>query len=566
MSFLIKRINRLFRHPLFITCALLLLAIFFVDYRGDFAVNDDWIFVRQIEAFFKEGWKISFIIDPAFIAQGLFGYGWAMLFGVGFVKMRILTLLLTFVLVAVVYKILNFLGTKSKLQFAVLMLVAFNPLLFTSAFSFMTEIYFLLFYMLGILYYLRHFKNEDSLSLFLGSVFTCLAILVRQVGIVPFIAYLVVAFYTKRLNLKRLIVALAPIIFSFWAFSVWPRYLGESVTGSFEALASHIIDLSDIWERLYRMLLSLPYFAFFVLPLFFLNKKESLRSRPLWVKILAIIAFVYIAEALFGFDIFPVGGVFYVEGLHAKSNYRAYFNIFDNVVFKYILSTLISLGIVRFFLLFKKRNKLDPTSVFLLLNVLGSFAILMFGDDYYDRYLLPSGISFLLLLVYYFKDRIDFETRFQWGVLVLIVVMAVLHQHEYFSHTRLRWKQAIYLQHDTGYVNSIFVDGTYGKYFAAKKVKDYTGGVSGDLPGEYKCYVLKYTLDTDMPLFGAATWIDQITKRYIGNPEIYNAKRNRKIPSIKKRLDELSYNEEYFSPIFNFIGKRAYVGSWCDEK
>jgi hypothetical protein len=561
-----QKVYRFFRNPLLITLALFALAVFFVDYRGDFAVNDDWIFVRQIEAFFKHQWELSALIDPSFISQGLLGYVWGMSFGVGFVQLRVLTLLLTVLLLVVMHKVLKLLGVNPRLKFACLLLVAFNPLIFTSAFSFMTEIYFLLFYVLGLLFYLKHFERSTLSYLVLGSLFTGLAILVRQAGVVPFIAYVIVAIYKKRASVIKLVVATVPIALGFWAYSVWPRYLDTGVSGGYAGLLSNLIDPGDIPQRLYMMFLSLPYFAFFILPLLFLNKKENLKELPLWAKVLALVVFVYIADQLFKLDVFPVGSVFYVEGLHGKSNYRSFFSIFDNIVFKDFLSVLISLGLVRFSLLLRKKNKLDVTGMFLLLNVLGSFAISMFGNDYYDRYLLAAFVSFLLFFVHHFRDRVDFKTRFQWVVMGVIVIMSVLHQHEYFAHTRLRWEQARKLQWDKGFISSIFVDGTYAKYYAARKTGNYTGDASGDPPGEFNCYVQKYTKDTDSGFFKMASWVDQTTKEYVKNPEIYNAKRNRKIPTIKKHLDELSYNEEYFSPIFNLVGKRAYVGSWCYEK
>lgn len=558
--------SKLFRNPLFLTLILFVGGIFFIGIQGNFPINDDWIFARQVEAFLKGNWELSALIDPSFVSQGLIGYAWSKIFGYGFVQLRILTLAFTGLLLVTVYKALKVLKVPPTLHFVTLMLVAFNPLVFTSTFTYMTEIYFLTFSTLAILYYLKYFSEDKYISLLLGSLFTGLAILVRQVGIVTFIAYLLVEIYRKRLSVIRLFVALVPVGLSIWVFSLWPRHLEMSVSSSFSGLVSNLIDLDNIPERLYMMLLSIPYLAFFSLPLLYKNKKSSLKDIPMWVKVLALALFVFIADNLFRLDIFPVGSVFYVEGLHAKSNYRSYFNLFDNIIFKDFLGILISLGIVRFLLLFQNRVKLDHLSLFLLLNILGTFFIIMLGNDFYDRYLLPTFVAFLLFLVYYFRDSVDFNLKGQGFLLFLVCFMAIAHQHEYLSHTKLRWKQALALQWDTGYVNSIFVDGTYAKYFAAVKLKDYTGEMSGDPPGEYKCYVSKYTRDTDTNLFKIASWIDQKTKSFVGNPEIYKGKRNNKIPKIKKHLDELLYNEEYFSIGFSAVGKKAYVGSWCDEE
>jgi len=261
--------------------------------------------------------------------------------------------------------------------------------------------------------------------------------------------------------------------------------------------------------------------------------------------------------------VFSLGSVLYLEGLHGKSNFRSHFSLFNNVPFKSLLATLISLASIRLVLFYNQMKKLDFTSTFLLLTALGSFAILLFGNDLYERYAIPAFFSTALFFVYYFKDSIAFGTKFQWTTLILLIVISVLLQQDSMAHTRLRWSQALALQDDTGYVNSIFVDGTYKKHFAAQVRVDYTGFDSGDPSGDTKCYVQKYYLENDTAYFRFMSGIDEWSRGFIENPEIVGAKRDRTVPSIKKHFDEVLYNEEYISPLYNLVGKKAHVGSWC---
>ncbi len=534
----------------------------FVGLRGQFAVNDDWVFVRQVEAFLNGQWAISSVIDPSFISQGLVGYMWGSVFGVSFESLRILTLILTALFLVVVSKVLDLLEVSGKVKLAALLLIVFNPLIFTSAFSFMTETYFLLFFVLGIYFYLRSFEGQDLTYIFLGSLFTALAILVRQVGVVGFVAYLFSAVYFKKLDSKKFLVAFVPIIFSVVVFSLWPRYLGEGVSNSFTGLLSNLISGEQIYGRLIKMLWSLPYFVFFMMPLMYFSKKKQKYS--IWAGFLGLAALLVVATQLFKLDIFPVGSVFYVEGLHGKSDFRSNFHIFNNVVFKEFLAILISVALVRFALLFRFRPKLNSQSLFLLLAFLGSFAILFFGNDLYDRYLLPAFLSLLLFVVYYFRDVIDFKTKFQWAVLTLIVVMSILHQHEFFSHSRLRWQQAMLIQQETGVINGIYVDGTYAKYFNALSEGDYKGEVGSEPTGDYECYVQEYTMDTDSAAFHFGQWVDKTSQRLVENPDVNEAKRSTELPKIKNNLDKLVHNESYFSLENYLVGKEAWVGSWCN--
>lgn len=557
-------LNKLFQRPLLLTLVLFSLSVIFVGLRGNFAINDDWIFVRQVEAFSKIGWTISSAIDPSFIAQGLLGHYWSNLFGLGFESLRVLTILVTVGFLYIVSKTLDLLGVGKKLKLVSLLLVIFNPLIFTSAFTFMTENYYLLFYTASIYFFLKHIKDEQFPTLVFGALFAGLALLTRQMGIVLFVAYLITALYFKKLNFKRVGVILIFFTLSFIVYSFWPRFLGGEISDSISGLLSNLISPEDYGDRLKLMLWSMPYFSFFLLPLAFYKRNWKASELKPWMTLLLLGTFYLLANWLYKMDVFPVGSVYYLEGLHGKSNFKSHFSIFNNILFKNFLVTFIAFASIRFLLLFDRLKKLKPPSLFLLMTFLGSFTILFLGNDYYDRYLLPSFVSLIFFFVYYFKDSIAFKTKFQIFALVTVIVLAVLPQHEFMSHTRLRWEQALNIQGTTSYVTSIFVEGTYAKYFGAVKTGDYTGSQSGDPKGNHVCYVEKYTVEQGNLYFKFSNSVDKLFKKHFDNPDVYGARRNAGLPKIKKHFDEVLYNEEYFSPIYNLIGKTAYVGSWCN--
>ena len=556
--------------PVTVVLALFVASIFFVGFHGDFAVNDDWIFVRQVEAFVTGlGWELNAQIDPSFVGQGLAGFVWAKIFGSGFVSLRILTLAFSVVLLFTSYKILHLLKIDEKLSFVALALITFNPLIFTSSFSFMSEIYFLVYFAAGVYFYLKYLKADDKAQnmadVLLGSVFVGLAILVRQVGITTYIAFLLAAVFYKKLGWKTFVTSFLPVGIAVWVFSVWPRYLTTELSGSLAGLLSNLIEAEDILARLGDLLWSLPYFALFLMPSLLTFNKVKFTKKSLVVGAIFLAFASLISYHLYLADIFRLGNVFYVEGLFVKSNFRSNFHIFNNIPFKMLLAFLISLALVRFATFFKFAKKLDPTSLFLLLTTLGSFAILTFGNDLYDRYLLPSFLSLVFFVLYYFKGLIRFEAKWQWASLILVVALAIFHQHEYLSHTRLRWEFANRVHMETGYLNSIAVGGTYAKYFSAVEDEDYIGLEGGEPAVGFVCFVEDYTIDTTGILFRFGEWFDQLSKRAVENPDVFDARRTTSLSSAKKNLDKLLYNQEYFSPEFNLIGKRAFVAAWCDD-
>jgi len=83
---------------------------------GNYPVNDDWIFYRQIEAFNQGIWALSSKIDPSFIAQGLIGYLWSKIFGLNFINLQILTLLITILGSVAFIKILKTLNIPKNIR------------------------------------------------------------------------------------------------------------------------------------------------------------------------------------------------------------------------------------------------------------------------------------------------------------------------------------------------------------------------------------------------------------------------------------------------------------------
>ena len=116
---------------------------------------------------------------------------------------------------------------------------------------------------------------------------------------------------------------------------------------------------------------------------------------------------------------------------------------------------------------------------------------------------------------------------------------------------RLKWEQAAHIQERTGFKTQIEVDGVFYKFEKAKSMEDYAG-LTNYVGNENKCYVQEYTIGDDNFL------------AFVKNPVIYQ-RRKLETKSIKKHFEELLYNQEYFSLMYSTIGKRAYVGAWCDE-
>lgn len=527
---------------------------------GNYPVNDDWIFVRQVDAFNHGIFTLSAILDPSFIVQGFLGWFWGRIFGINFVSLQVLTFLVTLLGLGAFIGILRLLKVTTRVQVVAGLLLFFNPLVFTSAFSFMTDNYFLTFTLFSIYFFFKYLVKEKKFRyVLIGSVFMLMSILVRQIGVLVGISFLLVLIKQRNFSLKKF-KEWSPIVLSIvigiLVSLLWPRF---GVNRSF-------ILLKQVLERIQLLLLSLHYYPLFVFPLLLWIKAKF---SSFWLGIITGLIFLF----LLNFDIFPVGNILYVEGLYSKSDFRSNFSFFDNIFFKSGFSVIVAYSISKLILfavsIFKANGSslfkyFDAVDLFLILNIVFNFAVLLISSDFYDRYLLPTFISFFILIVKRLQYRFNLNVFAIVGLILFIFVTLVL-QWEFSQRTLLMWKQARALTEKTGLVKQLDLNDTYTKYMTMVKMNDYSGK---DLPGEFekKCFVQKYTTESTSPFWQKAEQFEQkLDNKFHIRRKPFKSLKKTNLSRASKNEDKFIFNEEYSSLIFNLVGKKSYVASWCRD-
>jgi len=534
---------------------------------GNYPVNDDWIFVRQIEAFNQGIFSLSAELDPSFVAQGFLGLLWGKLFGISFINLQLLTLLIAVLATFIFIYTLKEMNIKKSVILLCTVLFFFNPIIFISAFTFMTENYYLLFFAGSIYFYLKFLNNQNKQSyLSIGSILVLISILIRQVGVMIGLSLIFVLLCDLYRNKKLIKSDVFPIVIvSFFIILgllitiIWPRFS-----------ENRILILPEQFNIRFRyLLLSLHYLPLFVLPLL-----AGLRVKIFGNKVMMVISlpiFVFLLWFLYNFDFYPVGNVFYLEELYAKSDFRSAFSLFDNIFFKSSFAVLTAFCITKFiiFLLVKIRStadklKIDPINLFLLILGLSNYLILLFSSDFYDRYLIPSFICFFLLFIRNYSREINVN-RFVVFCLIIVVFIVVTLQWEFSSKNRLMWEQAKALSEKTGLISQISLNDTYTNYIITQKENDFTGLIERK-SFEKKCFIQDYSVDSNSKILEYILNLeDYIDGNILEKKKPYLVNKKEGLPRVKKHIDNLIYNQEYFSLLFNIVGRRTFVASWCDE-
>ena len=211
-----------------------ILAAILVNPIGDFPLNDDWAYSRGVESLVNSG---ALVLDtwPAMtlIAQIGLGAAWTKVFGFSFTALRLLTLVVAVLGQVLVYGNFRLVTTPKVSCFGTLVL-CFTPLYFVSAFSFMTEVYFLTAIAGGSLYFGKYLHSPAWWKLLVAGLFCIFATLIRQPGVIlPFAFGLVGTVFAP--DWRRRILLWLPFVASYLALQ-----------GYFEILATHYPEITKV--------------------------------------------------------------------------------------------------------------------------------------------------------------------------------------------------------------------------------------------------------------------------------------------------------------------------------
>ena len=190
--------NFLSRHPVYIVIAVYIITILLINPWGNFPVNDDFYYLNQIKAFRLGILKKSALISPTFILQGYLGLIWSYIFGLSYVSLRVLTIIVSILCLIFLDKALLQLNVNKEIRALTLLLICFNPYFFASSLTFMTENYFLLLVLLSFYFFLKFISSDKNKYLLCSSIAGGLSIMVRQYGAVLPVAYLVFYLTTNK--------------------------------------------------------------------------------------------------------------------------------------------------------------------------------------------------------------------------------------------------------------------------------------------------------------------------------------------------------------------------------
>ena len=243
---------------------------------------DDFSFHHSVRNLVEKGrLEINDWAQPSLITQVYWGALFAKLFGMNYKSLHLSVVVLFFFGIISFYLTLRELKVEEKKSVLFSLLFIAFPTIIRYTFSFMTVIPYISLMFISILFAVRAIKRNSVADTLLASIFSSMAFLTRQLGIlIPlslFLTFIVKSFYDKKLYLAQIVASLAVPFATFKIYEHWvwtdgnmtrPQFYKTYVNSKamFNRLISpkySILRLTDeiYWFTLYKM----GYFTNFII-------------------------------------------------------------------------------------------------------------------------------------------------------------------------------------------------------------------------------------------------------------------------------------------------------------
>jgi 4-amino-4-deoxy-L-arabinose transferase-like glycosyltransferase len=450
--------NKLFF--LFALTALWFLIALVVNPLGEFPLNDDWAYSRNVYDLAVNG-ILRFSNWPAMtlIAQTLWGALFCKLFGFSFGVLRLSVLILGWAGLMAFFLLSVKLLQNTKLAFFFTLILAFNPLYFSLSYTYMTEIPFLACFISALYFYFLYYDDQKIKNLVIASLFALIASMIRQHGLLIAFALVLTTLLSGRIRIKRLILetALACLIvgiFVGFKYYLKAKHLLPVSFGSVSELIRTLKFRIFIHDLFFRSSILLIYSGFFLLPLAIIAMPSCLKNCRLSAKLLiAFVSALVCLPVVQNIRSVPFGNIFYNLGLGPKLLKDAYWGLNQHPVLPVsMLIVIYVLGILGSFLLIycliltmvKWKKSLRGTSAGKIkLQILmiggGYLGFLLILNSFYDRYFLPV-ILILMVLILSPEMKIHKSSLISLILMLSISFFSVTATHDYLSFNRARWQ------------------------------------------------------------------------------------------------------------------------------
>ncbi len=476
--------------------AFFVLTLLYVDLAGNFPLNDDWAYAQTALRLMTTGrfLPIGWVSMPL-ITHVTWGVLFCLAAGFSFTTLRISTLSLAWLTLVLTYVFARrLLHAPRSVAFIASIVVAFNPLHYVLAFTFMTDVSSAALMLASAFFFARHLALTCTRDLIFGTLLAAAATLSRQTGLAIPLAFAISAFASRRLSVGRFVRAGAPLAactalligFDRWLITTGraPQMYRIKTEVFPPSIGQASIFFSD------HVVVSLVYLGLFVLPVALpaLTAMVAGRTRRElalfvggWAAMVTVLGSAISYRASFGHpSLMPlIGNILTPSGVgtptlrdilllhrehlpplpHRWWQACTYAGIAGGASIVLLLGDAVRSHWRRR----RKLGRLTPDGAIGLFCAVAAFLVVaptlpLPNNHFYDRYLIPSVPLLVLALLAFYGKRLRLRAGratagaelIAWVVVASLAWVGVAGTHDYMTWNRIRWQAVRELVHDDG--------------------------------------------------------------------------------------------------------------------
>jgi len=420
-------------------------------------VNDDGIFIRNVKNFYDETFYLHPLTAPTFYFQAITGFITTKLFGFSFEILRILNITLAFF-----SSILTFIFLKKTTKNQVISLIVTltfiaNPFFWFLSYSYMTEIHFFFLASVSLLVFLTYLKNTKLKNAIYLSIVLSLLFLVRQIGLLFTISFILSIFIVnKKLTKKDLSILIFPTLVFLWYqyFSKTAEYSEAGIVETVKNFFDYSF-MTDIFaKRVFDSAVYIGLFTLPVIPVILFNKniyKNTINKTKIIIVTIIITPFILkLGEKVQNHFTFPtLPNVFTLKGFYPSAipssdrfvNYPLFYNLHTSLLIIGVISFILLIKVFVFkFNIYTKLNQ-NQKIIYLagLFNLLFITAITLAFRAVYDRYIFLIFFLLLVPISYLLNFKLNFLSKtFSLCIIMSFFIISIVFEKDYISWNHKR--------------------------------------------------------------------------------------------------------------------------------
>lgn len=241
-----------------------------VSPRGDFPLNDDWVYAKMVQALADHGHLGFSPFSNAFaITQTLYAAPLVKLFGFNFTLLRLTTIFMGWVTVCFVAFTARELGLSNPGALLAAMTVFVNPLFINLCYTFMTDVPFCAFASISMYFFVKSLRAPTTANLVWGTLISIAAFYTRQIGILIPTAFVLSGIVSVRQLIRKPSVGAILCLAVPWAFALLAiPWLNASMPDALAIESNQKPSTSDAILAVGFLLVTLTtYIGLFLLPI-----------------------------------------------------------------------------------------------------------------------------------------------------------------------------------------------------------------------------------------------------------------------------------------------------------